>query len=130
MTIIELNHTFQIDRPVMHLANSCPHAAFRLLCGEVEEARAEFEALQSGENTREAAAYELADIVLFCFTTMHALGYEPQDVNEIIRSKVGRNALKYPSANFQDGEYSEKLQEHKAYWRQIKGDEQFFAEAV
>ncbi|MBN1991251.1 MAG: nucleotide pyrophosphohydrolase [Anaerolineae bacterium] len=53
---------------------------------------------QNNDQSRQAIAEELADVLIYCFSLADILAY---DVGEIILAKLAKNEAKYPAERFQ-----------------------------
>lgn len=106
---------FQRDRPIMQKADSPKHV-IKLARVEMDEAEAEI-----GKPDR--LATELADVMIYMMTLANV--YE-LDLGEAIAEKVGRNILKFPAKNFQEGDYTQKVIQSKRAWLESGGDEEFY----
>lgn len=109
-----MQDAFQLDRPVMRIADDLPHL-FHLMRQEVDEAEAEI--------GNEKIRTELADIGILLLTMASRAGV---NLGDEIAEKMARNILKYEAKDFQDGEYLDKVISSKKRWLAEKGEEWFY----
>ena len=105
----QMVRNFLDDRPVMR-KNNTHKRVVELLHGEVDEVR--------GAGPEELA-WELADVVFFVMTlaNMHDI-----DLGEALREKTAFNLSRFPSSDFQEGDYSEARLKGKLRESIIKKD--------
>lgn len=106
MEIQTILKDFQIDRPTMNKANTIEFL-LQLLKGEVQE----FEESPTED--------EIADILIFALNITNAMGL---DADEIVRTKIAYNSARYPSYEFQDGDYNDarkKCKGTEVIWKKV-----------
>ena len=107
---------FGFERPVMEENNNTQNV-WELFKGEVQEAE---EVLQNTDKL----AQELPDLLWFISVLANNSGI---NLYESFEKKYGRNELKYPSSEFQSGDYNEIMPRLKQEWKQNGGDEVFYS---
>lgn len=119
----EVLRMFQEDRPLMKEANNdVDYLVFRML-----QEVAEFQGEPKGMSKEMHMEQELADIAIFAIQILDII---TGDADLALRSKAGRNVLKYPSFLFKadsGNTFDEAIVKSKAQWSEAD-NEDFFSE--
>lgn len=122
-SIIARQNAFIDQRPTLAAHNADPLAVIVLLQAEI----AEFVEAYTTEEPMEEVAREAADIIIFAVTLFKTLGFEVQEVESEVHSKIARNEAKYPQELFQEKPFPEAAAIAKKRWVVLGGDRAFYA---
>jgi len=117
LEIQKMVEMFNLDRPIMSSADQNQDRQKELLMDEVEEA---FEVLDDPQKL----GTELADILWYVCVIANIHGI---DLETEVREKATRNMCKYPSINFQSGDYQVERDRAIREWKEMRGEEWFYS---